>query len=626
MRIKPHTEAPVLLFICAALLLTCRSQDAAPRQPVQAGQAPRAVVVTPAPSQPVVATQPTALELPWVSLEEASDCAVKVSVPLVALEPDVSAVALVLSRGEIAEANTEAPRGGFLVPLSCQEGRVAREVPRALFDAAQQARLAGKLALELYLRPPQVTCDKGVAIRACGRTLSGALVPGKNAGGELEPDALVIVPQPGARLHTDVATPSGPFAIWSLNQPGAAVLGYDPLTERVITTHVQRMVEYRRPRHAVALELADGRRLVVGSSVAFFVPAQGQGQGQGEYRQAGSLVKGDALLAEDGRRVELSAVSSVDGQQPTMDLFVNLDVSYPDNYFIGGLLVRDAGSRPSARTPTVPLPQADADPDVTLRPAPQSYDCQLELRLELRRWPAGADDIAFLAAPVPNARALGERRPVPYSAKHVVLALPQAVFLAGQAGRAALGADTPLIFAATLGGEGESSPIECDAQYDVLALPRRAGVSLQPQGLARSGLAGSYCFVAGTPISTPQGPVPIEALREGILINSYDVARQRVVQTRVRRVHARDAERLIRLTLSTGAALDTTPEHPFFLPALGEFRTAALLQPGDWLLTDTGAAATVVSTEERSEHATVYNLSVGEPHTYFAGSVLVHNY
>lgn len=620
MRINLRTGAPVLLFICAGLLLTCRSQDATPRQ------AQRAIVVAsaPAPSQPVVAVQATAQELPWLSLEAASDCAVKVSVPLVALEPDVSAVALVLSRGEIEQADADAPRGGFLVPLSCPEGRVARELPRALFDAAQQAGLAGKLNVELLLRPPQVTCDKGVAIRACGRTQTGALLPGRNAAGELEPDALVVVPQTGARLHTDVATPSGPIANSSLGDPGAAVLGYDPLTGRVTTTHVQRMVEYRRPRHSVALELTDGRRLVTGSSVTFFVP--GPGQSQGAYRQAGSLAKGDALLAEDGRHVEIRAASSADGQQPVQELYVNLDVSYPDNYFIGGLLVRDAGSRPSARTlPGAlpqPLPPADLDPDMTLRPAPQSYDCQLELRLELRRWPAGADDIAFLAVPVPSAGALGERRQVAYSAERVVLALPQALF---GASRAALGTD-PLTFVATVGGEGEGSPTECDAQYDVLAVPRRLGVSLQQQGLARSGLAGSYCFVAGTPISTPQGPVPIEALREGTLIDGYDVAHQRMVQTRVRRVHSRDAEQLVRLTLSTGAALDATPEHPFFLPALGEFRRAAQLQPGDRLLTDTGAAAALISTESRGEHATVYNLSVGEPHTYFAGSVLVHNY
>lgn len=86
---------------------------------------------------------------------------------------------------------------------------------------------------------------------------------------------------------------------------------------------------------------------------------------------------------------------------------------------------------------------------------------------------------------------------------------------------------------------------------------------------------------------------------------------------------------LLQLVLrhSTGReeTIQTTDEHPFFVPCKGWVR-ADVVQPGDEVRT-VGGSAIILAQRFGSTRTTVYNLTVDGHHTYHVGpdGVLVHN-
>jgi len=71
------------------------------------------------------------------------------------------------------------------------------------------------------------------------------------------------------------------------------------------------------------------------------------------------------------------------------------------------------------------------------------------------------------------------------------------------------------------------------------------------------------CFVAGTPVRTPTGDVPIETVKVGDLVETH------VGPRRVSRVYTRlkSISDMVTLTLSTGETLEGSSDHPFFTDA-----------------------------------------------------------
>jgi len=648
----------IVALLLALQLLACREPPRGPPAPARADS--RAAVATRAPATRALASLPASRpaagetrDLPNLRVHGAGGCTIRVQLDLDRLDPpaplasDVTGVALILSSARPTEHE------GTLVLRRCDEGQVVRELPRAVFDAVVRAHLDRELALELTLRPPLVTCGRSYALRSCARTRAGWLLPGKR-GTEPEVHAQVAAPGVEDRLFTTlVSTPSGPIALDSLRK-GDVVLGLEPQSgARVATTILRVLPEPRSSRaRAVALELADGRRLVTAPTTPLYVPAQREfalhrgasaGGEQGELRRshpgaaagredpqfkaARELAVGDELLREDGGRVKVRSSSETD---EGVTVGGRLDVAHPDTYFAEGFLIGDArhakrGATDSAKrgaTDSAPVVAAPEPPEeLPLRAAPQSYDCGLELSLEVRSWPASASSVAWVIAPAGGG--LGARRRLACATGKVGLELPRPLY---ETARATLGKDERVVFRATIGSEESSSIVECSQRYDFLACPRKGPAWLQAEGLARSGEAGAVCFVVGTPVATPRGALAIEELGPGMLVLARDLARDRTVEARVRRVRVTRSSRLVRLALSDGSALEVTPEHPFYLPALHVFRTATSLRPGDRLLSRDGRHLEVRSRAERLADLPVYNLSVGAPHTYFAGGVLVHNY
>jgi hypothetical protein len=133
------------------------------------------------------------------------------------------------------------------------------------------------------------------------------------------------------------------------------------------------------------------------------------------------------------------------------------------------------------------------------------------------------------------------------------------------------------------------------------------------------------CFLAGTRISTPDGPIPIEKLSPGMKVYSYN--------EKTRRKEISDFEKLdINLVseyLIINKKIHTTIYHPFYKIVNDSLITvrADQLKEGDVLLSEQGKYLRVDSIELLKEKTTVYNLmNVSPNNNFFAEEVLVHNY
>src|SRR5262249_52876833 len=115
------------------------------------------------------------------------------------------------------------------------------------------------------------------------------------------------------------------------------------------------------------------------------------------------------------------------------------------------------------------------------------------------------------------------------------------------------------------------------------------------------------------------GPVAIEDVRLGDRLWGYDLARRDRILTTVRAVRRAEADETLRLE----CGLRVTGGHP--VHASGAWKHAADLRPADELTTNEGRRVSVGAIERLHGRVAVYDLTVDEPHNFFAAGVLVHN-
>lgn len=135
---------------------------------------------------------------------------------------------------------------------------------------------------------------------------------------------------------------------------------------------------------------------------------------------------------------------------------------------------------------------------------------------------------------------------------------------------------------------------------------------------------GGGCFPHGTMIRTPSGQTPIEALSIHDTVQAVDPD-GKIIHSSVEKLFT--TLTCVLLVKTNRGVLRTTIDHPVGLPD-GTFLEAGKLQPGDNVLVwDKGALipATVQGTSKSEAKELVYNLSVGQPHTFLAADFLVHN-
>ncbi|MFV8751899.1 SpvB/TcaC N-terminal domain-containing protein [Nannocystaceae bacterium ST9] len=145
------------------------------------------------------------------------------------------------------------------------------------------------------------------------------------------------------------------------------------------------------------------------------------------------------------------------------------------------------------------------------------------------------------------------------------------------------------------------------------------------------------CFVAGTLVSTPEGPRAIEDLAPGDTVWAAEFVDGELVLVPRRVVEVFERTVTERLVLSyrtrdgRRGVLELTPEHPLYAADHGLYVWAKDLEPGSALVLDDGRLAWIERTEHERGEITVYNLEVEVSHNYFAGApsevgaMLVHN-
>ena len=139
----------------------------------------------------------------------------------------------------------------------------------------------------------------------------------------------------------------------------------------------------------------------------------------------------------------------------------------------------------------------------------------------------------------------------------------------------------------------------------------------------------SGCFVAGTPIITPQGSIPIEQIQVGQVITAFDPSSGRITTDRVSQLHrTEELRRVETLEFSNGQTLTSTPEHPFYSVDRGDYVIAAELNLGEevYVLKDGQLSAVRLMDRTRNEALQrIYNFEAERFHNYFSNGILVHN-
>ena len=137
----------------------------------------------------------------------------------------------------------------------------------------------------------------------------------------------------------------------------------------------------------------------------------------------------------------------------------------------------------------------------------------------------------------------------------------------------------------------------------------------------------SYCFVAGTLVTTEDGQEPIEEIEVGDKVLSENELTGEVAVKTVTETYVNETDELVHIGVN-GETISATPSHPFYVDKLG-WTLARSLRAGDLLVLSNGERVTVewVQHEILESPIKVYNFEVQDFHTYFVGEngVFVHN-
>lgn len=133
--------------------------------------------------------------------------------------------------------------------------------------------------------------------------------------------------------------------------------------------------------------------------------------------------------------------------------------------------------------------------------------------------------------------------------------------------------------------------------------------------------SGGGCFRAGTMVSTPNGSVAIETLKDGDPIYAFD-EKGNVRPAVVRELHVHEKDKILRVEF-WGGELYITGNH-WVLNQYNAFVEMQSLSVEDTLVDLRGHLRPIKSVSEFEEGA-VYNLTVEPYHTFIADGIRVHN-
>lgn len=136
---------------------------------------------------------------------------------------------------------------------------------------------------------------------------------------------------------------------------------------------------------------------------------------------------------------------------------------------------------------------------------------------------------------------------------------------------------------------------------------------------------GRNSFIEGTLVQTNDGMVPIQDIRIGDFVLSYNEAKGAEEYKEVVHLVTGDSvHKIVIVKLFTGELIEATAKHPFYVE--GEWIDADSLSVGEKLF-DGEKYVPIKSLELYEKNVKAYNLTVSDNHNYFVGEngVLVHN-
>ncbi len=164
---------------------------------------------------------------------------------------------------------------------------------------------------------------------------------------------------------------------------------------------------------------------------------------------------------------------------------------------------------------------------------------------------------------------------------------------------------------------------------------RRTSEALKRQGLTREErrrfIRDYGCIGEGTMVLTNEGSVPIEEIKIGDLVISYNFKSNSTRENKVLNVVRYSPPTCATIDFVSGTTLQATDNHPFFVLPDSSWKTIAQLLPGDSIFSrnHTGFNIEIVNEVSLGNcSGDVYDLQVENDHNYFitASGVLVHNW
>ncbi|RKZ75206.1 MAG: hypothetical protein DRR16_31495, partial [Candidatus Parabeggiatoa sp. nov. 3] len=168
------------------------------------------------------------------------------------------------------------------------------------------------------------------------------------------------------------------------------------------------------------------------------------------------------------------------------------------------------------------------------------------------------------------------------------------------------------------------NPLNWGGRRPKLGKPRKSSPPSRKTG--NCGCQGNS-FPAGTLVHTKEGLKPIEEIKIGDLVLSYNENTETLsYQPVTDLIQGKRQYRLVEITLDSGKSIEATAKHPFYIKGHG-WNPANSLKVGQVLELHNGTTVVVEEVLSHVRREIVYNFTVANTHNYFVGEdgVLVHN-
>ena len=133
------------------------------------------------------------------------------------------------------------------------------------------------------------------------------------------------------------------------------------------------------------------------------------------------------------------------------------------------------------------------------------------------------------------------------------------------------------------------------------------------------------CFRAGTLVSSTNGFVPIEKIKIGDTVLSYNLEKSKIEQKKVENVFKQETQEIYELN-TNNQKIFVTAQHPFYVEGKGWVKVQ-YLQKGDMLKAKDDAQEKLLQIVLLKQKEIVYNIEVEGNHNYFItkSNIMVHN-